>query len=334
MVNFWEHKKVLVTGATGFIGSWLTESLVKNGSDVTMLVNEGDPFEIDAVKHLKKDIKIVYGDIRNKELVARIVKKFEIICHLAAATQVLYSIKNPEEALSVNLWGTFNILEGMRKSAAKPFLIFVSTDKVYGEPIHLPIKEDHPLSAKSPYDASKVAADRLVYAYYTTYGINATILRWSNAYGGRDANLLRVIPDFVNSVINKRPLVIRGSGEHIRDFLHVDDVVRAILLVGENQKVTNGEVFNLGTNKPISVKDLAHLVIKITGHNEVKPVILGKSTPGEIDRQYLSYEKANRILGWKPQVDLQTGIKRTLDWYENNPWWKETMERVGKFYGI
>ncbi|MFA6096764.1 MAG: SDR family NAD(P)-dependent oxidoreductase [Candidatus Paceibacterota bacterium] len=334
MNKFWKNKKVLVTGATGFIGSWLTESLVENGSDVTILVNKSDPFKEDAIKHLKKKIHIIYGDIRNKNLISKAVNKCEIICHLAATTQVLYSIKNPEETLSINLWGTFNLLEGMRKSANKPFLIFVSTDKVYGEPIHLPIKEDHSLSAKSPYDASKVAADRLVYAYYTTYGINATILRWSNAYGGRDANMLRVIPDFVNAVINDKPLVIRGSGKNIRDFLYVGDVVRAILSAGENRKITNGEVFNLGTNKPISIEELARLVIKITGHDKAKPIILGKATPGEIDRQYLSFEKANKMLGWEPQVDLQTGLKITLDWYKNNSWWKKVMGRVSKFHGI
>lgn len=334
MINFWKGKKILITGATGFIGSWLTEALVKKGANVTILVKKDDPFEVDAVKHLKKDIKIIYGDIRNRELLEKIVKKFEVLCHLAASTQVLHMIKNPEEGLSVNLWGTFNVLEGMRKSKSKPFLIYVSTDKVYGEPVYLPIKEDHPLSAKSPYDASKVAADRLVHAYRHTYGINATILRWSNAYGGRDANLLRVIPDFVNSVIDGKPLVIRGSGEHIRDFLYVEDVVRAILLAGENQERTNGEVFNLGVNKPISVKDLANLVIKITGHKHANPVILGKATPGEIDRQYLAYEKAKEMLGWEPSVNLETGLTMTLGWYEKNSWWKKVMARVTKFYGI
>jgi dTDP-glucose 4,6-dehydratase len=335
MANFWKSKNVLITGATGFIGSWLAETLVKNNVNVTVLVNKNDPFGDDAIKHLKKDIKIVYGDIKNRKLIERLVKNYKILFHLAAITQVLYSIKNPGETIAVNLGGTFNILEGMRKNKSNQFLVYVSTDKVYGEPQYLPIDENHPLSAQSPYDATKVAADRLVYAYYKTYGIKTTILRWSNTYGGRDANLLRVVPDFLTSVLNNKPPIIRGNGKHLRDFIYITDVVNAILLAGEKQNLSNGEAFNLGTKKPTSIKELANLIIKLSNNkNEMKPIILGKDTPGEINRQYLTFEKAKKILGWQPKIDLETGLKMTINWYKENPWWENVMKRINKFYGI
>jgi len=336
MKNFWKQKNILITGATGFIGSWLTEALVKNKANITVLVKKQDPFREDAIKHLKKDIKVVYGDTRDKKLIENLVKKHEIIFHLAAITQVLYSIKNPKETIDVNIGGTFNILEGMKKEREKgrQFLVFVSTDKVYGEPIYLPIDENHPLSAESPYDATKVAGDRLVYAYHRTYGIRATILRWSNTYGGRDANLLRTVPDFVTAILNNTAPVIRGNGKHLRDYIYITDIINALLLAGEKQNSSNGQVFNLGTKKPTSVKELANLIIKLSKKNKMKPIILGRDTPGEINKQYLSFDKAKKILGWEPKIDLKTGLKMTINWYKENRWWEKTMRRVNKFYGI
>ncbi len=333
MKDFWKSKNVLVTGATGFIGSWLTETLVKNGANVKVLVNDKDPFGIDGIKHLEKNIKMVCGDIRDKELVGKLVENCEIVFHLAAITQVLYAIKNPGETIDVNVDGTFNVLEGIRKGNGDQFLVYVSTDKVYGEPKCLPIDEDHPLSAKSPYDASKVAADRLVYAYYVTYGIKETILRWSNAYGGRDANLLRAVPDFVTSILNNKPVIIRGNGKHVRDFMYVADIVNALLLAAKKQNVSCGEAFNFGTERPTSVEELASMVIQIFGSN-MKPVILGKDTPGEITTQYLSFRKAEKVLGWKPTIGLQRGLELTIDWYKENLWWQEVMKRVDNFYKL
>ncbi len=272
MKDFWQSKKVLITGATGFIGSWLTEALLEKGADITVLVNKNDCFGEEAIKHLRKNIKIVYGDIKNKELIEKIVKNKEILFHLAAITQVLYSIKNPAETMAVNSGGTLNILEAIKKENSNQFLVYVSTDKVYGEPKYLPLDENHPLSAKSPYDASKVSADRSVSVFNQAFGVKATILRWANTYGGRDANLLRAVPDFLTSIIDNRPLVIRGDGEHIRDFLYVSDVVNALLLAGEKQSLSNGQVFNLGTTKQTSIKKLADLVIKISDYKE-KPII-------------------------------------------------------------
>lgn len=333
--DFWQSKKVLVTGGTGFIGSWLVESLLQAGANITALVEPNSPFGIEAIKHLAQDIELVYGDIRDKELVANAVKGKEIVFHLASVTQVLYAIKNPESTVAINVFGALNILEGMRKGGGEQFLVYASTDKVYGESKYVPIDEEHPIAGKSPYDASKIAADRLVYAYHTSYGLKCSLVRWANTYGGRDANLLRAVPDFVTSILNGRPPTIRGSGKQVRDYMYVTDAVAGIIAVAENQGVTNGEAFNLGTEKPTSVEDLAKLIIQVSGNEgRFKPVILGETIPGEIDVQYLSSRKARELLGWNPEVDLKEGLAYTIKWYKENRWWGSVMERVSEFYNL
>lgn len=333
--DFWKSKNVLVTGGTGFIGSWLIETLMQAGAKVTALVERNSPFGIDAIKHLANDIELVYGDIRDSQLVANVVEAKDVVFHLASITQVLYAIKNPEETVTVNVGGTLNILEGIRGNGGEQFLVYASTDKVYGEPKYVPIDEEHPLIGKSPYDASKIAADRLVYAYHATYGLRCSIVRWSNTYGGRDANILRAVPDFVMSVLNGNPPVIRGDGKHIRDYMYITDAVEGIISAAENNELSNGEAFNLGTEKPTSVEDLTRLIIRVSGNDDkLEPIISGKPTRGEIAVQYLSSKKAREVLGWKPTVDLEWGLNATIEWYQENMWWKSVMDRVVDFYGI
>lgn len=329
MENFWIDKKVLVTGASGFIGSWLTEELVARGADVTAFVNKSDPLGIEAIKHLK--LKIIDGNILDKDKVAEAVAGKDYVFHLAAATQVLHVIRYPREAIDVNVDGTANVLDALRNNS-NAFLIFASTDKVYGEPIRVPIDEMHPLVGKSVYDATKIGADRLVKAYGITYGVKYAIIRCSNIYGGRDANILRIIPEFILNVLDGKPPVIRGSGEHIRDYMHVGDAVNAYLTVAENQDVSNSEEFNFGTGRPTKVIDLTKLLIKTMG-KDMQPVTLGsESHKSEISQQYLDSSKAEKTLGWKPKISLEEGLKMTAEWYAENPWWRAVMKNVSDYY--
>ena len=331
--DFWTSKKVLVTGSNAFIGSWLTETLVREGANVTAFVKENEIIGTESIDHLKPGIRIIKGDILNREDIKKSIEGNEIVFHLAAITQVLYSIKNPVETVNVNVNGTLNLLEEMRKNKGDQFLIFASTDKVYGEPKYNPIDEDHTLSSKSPYDASKLAADRLVNSYNISYGVKSSIVRWSNTYGGRDSNILRTVPDFITSLINNRPPVIRGDGKNVRDYMHVSDAVNGILTVAEKYKVSNAQSFNLGTGKPTSLKDLAELIIKLFGKKEkMKPVIRGKKTSGEINIQYLSSKKAKRILQWQSEIKLKKGLIDTIDWYKKNTEWQKVMKRSEQFY--
>ena len=305
--------KILVTGATGFIGSWLAERLTKEGVSVTVLVRPNSPRR-SCIQSFEDKLDIVYGDIRDRNVVDQIVKDKDVIFHLAAITQVSSSFKDPVETFSVNLQGTINLLEAMRRNDQAQALVFASTDKVYGDPISLPIAEEHPLIGKSPYDASKIAAERAAYAYFKTYGLRVLISRSSNVYGGRDLNFLRAIPDFVSSAILGKKIVVRGSGKHVRDFIFVDDAVEAFIRMATNIASHNGEAFNFGSGRPISLAELAILVSRLTS---VEYKILGRETPGEIV-QFLDSTKAKEKLGWQPTVELKEGLCRTLEWYSAN----------------
>jgi len=313
-----EDRRVLVTGATGFIGSWLSERLTKQGNRVAALVRPNSRRRW-CIRHLEGDLDVIYGDIRDSNLVAGIVDGKDVIFHLAAITQVINSVRDPVETFSVNLQGTINLLEAVRRSDQGQVLILASTDKVYGEPIRLPITEEDPLLGKSPYDASKIAAERAAYAYFRTYGIPVLISRSSNVYGGRDLNFLRAVPDFVSSAVLGEKIVARGSGRHVRDFVFVDDAVAALLKMAANAASHVGEAFNFGTGKPTSVSELAMLVSRYAG---VGFEVLDRDTPGEIDVQFLDSRKAKEKLGWEAKTELADGLHRTLEWYSaNKPLW-------------
>lgn len=333
MAASFADKRVLVTGATGFIGSWLTESLIEEGADVSVLINRADPLGTGGIAHVMNKVKSFYGDITKADSVGRALKDQETVFHLAALTQVIHSFTLARDFFDVNAMGTLNMLEGLRKSKSLDFLVFSSTDKVYGEPRYVPMDEQHTLSAKSPYDASKLAGDVMVQSYNSTYGLPAGRTRWSNTIGGRDSNILRAVPDFVTSIMHRKPPTIRGDGKQIRDYIYVSDAVSGIMSVARNKNKTNGEVFNLGTERPTSVIQMANLVIEKMGmKGKMRPVVLGKNNLGEIDKQYLSAKKAREKLGWSPKVSLEDGVGKTVEWYRAHPEWYDVMMKVKKYW--
>jgi CDP-glucose 4,6-dehydratase len=244
----------------------------------------------------------------------------------------LDSINDPKESVEVNVGGTLNVIEAVRKNDSIEFLVYASTDKVYGEPKYLPIDEDHPLSAVSPYDASKLGGDLLLTSYQATYGLASSTTRWSNTIGGRDANLLRAAPDFITSILHGKAPTIRGNGTHIRDYMYVEDAISGIVKVAENQSISKGRVYNLGTETPTSVIEIANIIIKKMGYSDkMKPVILGNETKGEITKQYLSSKRARKELRWSPAYSLEESIEKTIDWYRQNHQWYEVMQRVASY---
>lgn len=335
MSSFWNEKKVLITGGNGFIGSWLTERIIDEGADVTLLIKKEDPVGLKSLPNLSKKTKIIYSDLREEDKVKAAIKDQEYIFHLAAITQVIYGIHNPREVVDVDINGTLNIIEAMRNGNSDAHLVFTSTDKVYGEPEYVPIDEKHPLSAKSPYDASKLGADRLVYSYHVTYGMKTAISRCSNVIGGRDFNILRAIPSFVYFLMNNRQPIIRTNGKYVRDYMYVDDAVNGILLLGEKQEKSNGKAFNFGTGKSTDVIEIAREVIHNFENTTVKePHILGKDMVGEIERQYLSFKRANELLGWSPKISFKEGVRRSVAWYKQNPWWVQLAKETAKYYEL
>lgn len=333
MSQHFEDKRVLVTGAGGFIGSWLTEELLNSGANISVLVDKEGPIGNAGITHILDKVKVFYGDITEPETLKQAVKDQELVFHLAALTQVIHSFTLSKKFFDVNAIGTLHLLEEIRNSNSTEFFIFSSTDKVYGEPKYFPIDENHPLGAKSPYDASKLAADVLIDSYHQTYGTQAAKVRWSNTIGGRDANILRAVPDFVTSIMHGKPPTIHGTGNHIRDYMYVTDAVAGILAVAQNKNKTNGDAFNLGTEKPTSVIDIANMVIeKMNMKNKMKPIILGKDNSGEINKQYLSAKKAKEKLSWSPQVNLEQAVEKTVQWYTSHPEWYQIMLRVKNYW--
>ena len=319
----WKNSNVLITGVTGFVGTWLAKDLIGRGANVVAFVRDEIPnMPLRTMEIYDKLGAIVSGDVVSFGSVKRVFSEYGIdTCfHLAAQTIVGVAKSSPTITFNVNIRGTWNILEAARTSETLKRLVIASTDKVYGEPVKLPITEDHPLLAAYPYDASKACVERLAKTFFTTYGLPVAMTRCCNIYGGGDLNFSRIIPGTIKSIIFDQNPIIRSDGTPVRDFIHVKDASAAYVLLAENMGKAgiNGEAFNFGSNSPINMLDLTKKIIEVSGHTHLKPDVQGTKKPdAEIDEQYLSNEKAKKVLGWEPKLDLETGLKETIKWYED-----------------
>ena len=314
----WKDVNVLVTGADGFVGSWVARALIEKGANVSTIVRDiKKSSNLDAIG-IRNKINLVNGDLTNFEICQRVMNEYETeICfHIAAQAIVTTANTSPLSTFESNIKGTWNILESARQSRFIRGLVVASSDKAYGVQKNLPYTEESPLLGIFPYDASKACADILARSYFKTYQLPVAVTRNANTYGGGDLNFGRLIPDTIRSLLeNKQPL-IRSDGTPERDYMYIKDAVSAYLTLAENlsRKEVMGEAFNFGTGKPISVLDLYKKIIKSMGKS-IKPKILGTAV-NEIDRQYLSINKAKRILNWEPKYSLEQGLKETIKWYE------------------
>lgn len=324
MSNFWRGKKVVVTGANGFLGSHLTIALLKKGARVTGIIKVSPKYTYIniALKELNNPrLKIIKADIVNLKAVRKIFKAFkpDICLHVAAQPIVGLANKTPLPTFEANIKGTWNILEATREFKVKA-LVAASTDKAYGEHKKLPYREDAALLALHPYDSSKACADILTRCYAHTYGLNTAVTRCANIYGPGDLNFSRIIPDTIRSAILGKNPVIRSDGTPLRDYIFIGDVVDAYLLLAKQLfkgAVNPGEAFNFGTGKPESVLSLVRDILQAVERKDLKPVILSKrKIKGEIDKQYLSTVKARKVLGWSPRLSLSRGLAITIDWYK------------------
>lgn len=319
----WKDSNVLITGITGFVGTWLAKDLIERGANVVAFVRDEIPnMPLRTMEIYNKLGAIASGDVISFDSVKRVFNEYEIdTCfHLAAQTIVGVAKSSPTITFNINIRGTWNILEAARTSETLKRLVIASTDKVYGEPIKLPITEDHPLLAAYPYDASKACVERLARTFFTTYGLPVAMTRCCNIYGGGDLNFSRIIPGTIKSIILDQNPIIRSDGTPVRDFIHVKDASVAYILLAENmgKAGVNGEAFNFGSNAPINMLNLAKKIIEVSGRTDLKPDVRGTKKPdAEIDEQYLSSEKAEKVLGWKPKLDLESGLKETIKWYED-----------------
>jgi CDP-glucose 4,6-dehydratase len=318
-MDFWKDKNVLVTGADGFIGSWLAKRLIDEKANVITIIRDLKKDANFKILGIKDQMTLVSGDIVEYEKVQRAINQFstDTCFHLAAQAIVPFANHSPLSTFESNIKGTWNILEACRNSKNIERIVVASSDKAYGSQQKLPYIEDAPLLGLYPYDASKACADILSRMYYNTYGIPVAVTRNANTYGGGDMNFSRLIPDAIRCALKREKFVIRSDGTYKRDYMYVKDAVSGYLTLAENlkRKDTRGEAFNFGTGQPVSVLELFENISKLTG-NRIKPKILNEAK-NEIKDQYLSTEKVKRMFNWKPQYSLEQGLKETIEWYRN-----------------
>ncbi|MFQ6088251.1 MAG: dTDP-glucose 4,6-dehydratase [Candidatus Methanofastidiosia archaeon] len=309
--------KILITGGLGFMGSNLCEYLLERHPEYEIVIYDALTYagRIENIKHFRERVKVVIGDIRNQVDVFKAIKDSDVVYHLAAASHVDRSIENPEPFMTTEFIGTYNLLEALRKYDKK--LIHISTCEVYGEALETPMTEEHPLNPRSPYAASKCGADRLCYSYHITYGVPVTIVRPFNNYGKRQFPE-KLIPNFITRAILNKKLPVYGKGEATRDWLYVEDFCCAMeMLIDKNLK---GETINLGAGNERSVIQIATLVLSYLKKDE-SLIEYVKDRPGNVPRFLGSYEKAQKLLGWKPETVFEDGLKKTVKWYVSNEWW-------------
>jgi CDP-glucose 4,6-dehydratase len=317
--SFWQDRPTFVTGGTGLVGSWLVKRLIQAGADVVCLVRDWVPqSELVRSNDIEK-VKVVRGDIRNRDELERILGEFEIdtVIHLAAQTIVTIANRNPISTFETNIAGTWNLMEACRRSPKVKQIIVASSDKAYGDQEVLPYSEDTPLQGQHPYDVSKSAADLISYTYAKSYDLPVTITRCGNFYGGGDLNWNRIIPGTIRSVLRGQNPIIRSDGEYVRDYFYVEDGAAAYMLLAEQLALRpglKGEAFNFSNEIQVSVKEIVDKILKLMKSN-LKPEILNE-TSNEIRHQYLSAEKARQMLNWKPLFNLDDALSLTIDWYK------------------
>ncbi|GAB6157523.1 GDP-mannose 4,6-dehydratase [Desulfotomaculum varum] len=315
----WQGKNVLITGCTGFIGSWLSNRLVQLGAQVVGIIRDHVAASNLFQSGIFNYMQVAYGDITDFFFVNRVLAEYEIdtVFHLAAQTIVTIANRSPLSTFESNIKGTWTVLEACRLSPTVERIVVASSDKAYGRSVDLPYTEDQPLRGNHPYDVSKSCSDLIAQSYYQTYRLPVTISRLANVYGGGDLNFNRLVPGTVKAVLEDRVPTIRSDGSPLREYLYIEDAVAAYLLLAEHlhRPAVMGQAFNFAPHRPISVLEMVQTIIKISGKN-LQPRILGQRKPAaEIAQQYSDSSRARTILQWYPRWGLKEGLTNTMAWY-------------------
>lgn len=317
--QFWKGCRVLVTGATGMVGSWLVKELLAREASIVALVRDNDPqtelFRSGDIRH----VVVVNGILEDFWTLERAINQYEIeiVFHLGAQAIVGTAHRFPLPTFETNIRGTYNLLEACRlhKNLVQAVVI-ASSDKAYGEPAQLPYTEDMPLQGRHPYEVSKSCADLITQAYHHTYGMPVAIARCGNIFGGGDLNWSRIVPGTIRSFLFAERPIIRSDGYYVRDYIYVKDAVRAYLRLGEylERDEVGGSPFNFSLESPKTVLEMVSAIRKLMDCTQVEPEIRNCAT-GEVRSHILSAAKAREILGWKPDFDLDSGLRETINWY-------------------
>jgi len=303
-------RRILVTGGAGFVGSNLVKRLLRANARVTVL----DDLFTGRRENLPDDgYEFVKGSVCDAPMVENLVASHDLIFHLAARN-IVVSTRNPREDFETNIGGTLNVLMASRAAGGRR-VVYTSSTSVYGNPRYLPINEDDPLSLLTPYAVSKLGGEHYCMAFYESYGLPTTAVRYSNIFGpGQDpANpYCGVVAKVLESLLPDKGPVIHGDGNQTRDFTFIDDAVEATVLAGVSDRAL-GEVFNVGSGVETRVNELAALLIRLTGARTL-PTHTDRRDVDNIRRRVVNIEKARRALRWIPEVTLEEGLRRTVEW--------------------
>jgi CDP-glucose 4,6-dehydratase len=319
-VSAWRERRVLVTGATGIVGSHLCAALLERGAHVVALVRDDDPQSSFYRDGIAPRCSIVRGELQRYEdgLRALNAHDVEIVFHLGAQTLVGTALRDPLETFESNIRGTYNLLDAARRQKDLVRAVVVaSSDKAYGDSDVLPYTEDMPLAGRHPYDVSKSCTDMLATCYAASYGVPLAIARCGNIYGAGDLNWSRIVPGTIRSLLAGERPVLRSDGKNIRDYIYVADVVAAYLLLAERIDAAGvrGEAFNFSPETKVDVFEIVRTISKLIG-SELEPVVLGTATH-EIKDQTLDASKAHATLGWQSAWTLEAGLRATIPWYRD-----------------
>jgi len=312
---------VLVTGAGGFIGSHLARSVLEHGHRVVVIERDRPRLSGLDLQGLRDRASVVSGDVADFALVRRVLVEYGIrtVFHLAAQALVGVANRSPGSTFEANVAGTWRLLEACRGLDLSAIVV-ASSDKAYGTQERLPYCEDaSPLEPRYPYDVSKACADLIARCYASTFGLPVVVTRCANVYGPGDVNLSRLIPEVAVSAARGVAPVIRSDGSPERDYLYIDDCVRAYRMLADRaaDATARGEAFNIGTGEPVTVLKLVVTALEAAGRPDIEPVIRGTARH-EIDRQYLDCAKINARIGFVPEWSLERGLAKTVRWYTDN----------------
>jgi len=317
--GFWGEKCVLVTGATGIVGSWVVKDLVDHGARVVALVLDADPqSELYRSDYIRR-VHVVNGRLEDFRTLERSVLAYECdtVIHLGAQAIVSVAWRSPLPTFETNIRGTWNVLEACRLHGdLVKRVVVASSDKAYGENPELPYTEETPLRGRQPYEVSKSCADLIAQAYYHSYGLPVAVARCGNIFGGGDLNWTRIVPGTIRALHRGEAPLIRSDGRYIRDYLYVKDVSSAYLSLAEHlsSPQVSGQSFNFSPESQVTVLEIVDKIRQLMKCEHIQPTVLN-CAQGEIRNQYLSSEKAQQVLQWRASYSLDRGLVETIDWY-------------------
>jgi CDP-glucose 4,6-dehydratase len=327
-IEFWKGRNVLITGINGFIGGNLAKILCNFGANIVGIIRNQNKKSFIYYEGIADKVNLVNGNVTDKELIKRVIseERISVVFHLAAQVEVGIAQVYPYLTWETNIKGTYALLEAIREnSVAIKAAVIASTDKAYGsyEEDKLPYREEYPLVPDYPYDVSKACADMIAKSYTSgLYSLPIIITRFCNIYGPGQLNFSALIPDAIRAALGHGKFIPRSNGLSVRDYIFIDDVIHLYMLFAEKlaiNKNLRGEIFNAGTNKPMRVKEIVEriyiLINKEKEYRKINGMWSKHQTTGEINFQFMNYDKLNRYFGWNPSIDFEAGLKQTIEWY-------------------